>query len=93
MARFCPCGKAISNKRWICVECGEIYGYDRSEWPEWLRFVVNDNNREELNCNRHIEIPLSELEPNGRGGYRAKSDFTLRGCRTETHLHKDRNAH
>lgn len=93
MARLCYCGQPILPDRGICQECGEIYGYNRTEWPAWLRFWVNDNNREEMCCSRHEEVPLSEIEPNGRGGYRAKSDFNLRGCRTETHLHKDRNAH
>jgi len=34
----------------------------------------------------HEELSLEdEIEPNGHGGYRAKREFALRGCRTETH--------
>ena len=88
MARFCPCGKAINNRRRICAECGEIYGYVASEWPEWLRMLVNENNREFMEESRRDELSLErEIEPNGRGGYRAKREFALRGCRNETHLH------
>lgn len=90
MARYCPCGKPISNRRRICAECGEIYGYIPSEWPEWLRLIVNDYNREELECRRHEHFHLDEIESNGNGGYRAKREFALRGCRTETHLYEDR---
>jgi hypothetical protein len=93
MARFCPCGKAINNRRRICAECGEIYGYVASEWPEWFRLIVNDYNREELEYKRHDHLQLDEIESNGRGGYRAKREFALRGCRTETHLYQDRQQH
>jgi hypothetical protein len=89
MARFCPCGKGITNKRWICAECGSIYGYVASEWPEWLRLIVNDNNRVELSDRRHEHLNYeTEIEPNGRGGYRAKPVFALRGCRETTHVHE-----
>lgn len=93
MARLCPCGKSVFLNRGICQECGEIYGYNRSDWPSWLRFLVNDITRDEMDYCRHEDVPISDIEPNGRGGYKAKADFTLRGCRTEMHLHKDRNAH
>ena len=93
MARKCPCGKPILPNRRICKECGDIYGFDSSEWPEWLRWQVNDITREEMDFQRHNHLQLDEIEPNGRGGYRAKWDFTLRGCRTETHLYQDRDQH
>ena len=94
MARYCPCGKPISNKRRICIECGSIYGYIPSEWPEWLRLIVNDINREELECRRHDHLNIdTDIEPNGCGGYRPKKEIALRGCRTETHLYEDRHKH
>jgi hypothetical protein len=94
MARFCPCGKAISNKRWLCAGCGSIYGYTAADWPDWLRLIVNDNNREELAFKRHETLDYeTDIEPNGRGGYRAKPVFALRGCRTETHLYQERDQH
>lgn len=88
MSRFCQCGKGITNRRWICSECGSIYGYVASEWPEWLRLIVNDNNRVELSDKRHEHLSLDEIEPNGRGGYRAKPTFALRGCREISHVHE-----
>lgn len=93
MARKCPCGKPILPNRRICKECGDIYGFDSSEWPEWLRWQVNDITREEMDFQRHNHLQLDEIEANGRGGYRAKREFALRGCRTETHLYQDRDQH
>ena len=29
----------------ICSNCFDEYGSDREAWPEWLRFLVNDNKR------------------------------------------------
>ena len=29
----------------ICSNCFAEYGNDRETWPEWLRFLVNDNKR------------------------------------------------
>ena len=91
MARYCPCGNQVLPNRGICQECGEVYGYNRKEWPTWLLFAVNDITREELEYHRHDHLNFdTDIEPNGRGGYRAKRDFALRGCREETHLYEDR---
>jgi len=95
MARYCPCGNQVLPNRGICQECGEIYGYDRKEWPAWLLFAVNDTTREEMQYSRQDDecLFMDEIEPNGRGGYRPKREFALRGCRTETHLYQDRHKH
>ena len=93
MERLCPCGKRILSNRRLCQECGDIYGFDSSEWPEWLRMLVNDITREEMDFQRHDNLRLDEIEPNGQGGYRAKREFALRGCRTETHLYQEREQH
>jgi len=45
MQRYCVCGKPIAGKRHICPECESIYG-NRCEWPKWLKFQVNDTERE-----------------------------------------------
>jgi len=93
MERFCPCGKQIRVDRRLCGECAEIYGTDPKEWPEWLRWQVNDIQRE-LDCERNNEqLSLESIESNGRGGYRAKREFALRGCRNETHLYQEREQH
>ena len=39
----CDCHKARNWK--LCKDCGEIYGLIASEWPIWVRFKVNDNQR------------------------------------------------
>ena len=93
MERLCPCGKHVLPNRRLCKECAEIYGCDSTEWPEWLRWQVSDIQRELDFDMKHNHRQLDEIEPDGRGGYRAKRDFTLRGCRTETHLHQDRDQH
>jgi hypothetical protein len=93
MSRNCPCGNRVAPNRRICQECGEIYGYSSSEWPVWLRMMVNDITREEMDESRHYHFQMDEIEPNGNGGYRPKREFTLRGCRTETHLYEERGNH
>ena len=41
---ICICGNK-KNPAWdLCSECNEIYG-NRSEWPDWLSFLISDNNR------------------------------------------------
>ena len=93
MSKECVCGAEIRNNRSLCRECADIYGYDESEWPEWLRWYVNDVQRE-LNDERNNQhLSLDDIEPTAQGGYRAKRDFALRGCRTETHLYEDRHKH
>ena len=46
MQRYCVCGNEVKGKRALCEECHAIYGKKASEWPEWLRFWVNDVARE-----------------------------------------------
>ena len=87
MERLCPCGKHVLPNRRLCKECAEIYGCDSAEWPEWLRWQVSDIQRELDFDMKHNHFQLDEIESNGRGGYRAKREFALRGCRNETHIH------
>ncbi len=90
MERLCPCGKLISPNRRICKECGDIYGFDSAEWPEWLKWQVSDIQRELDFELKHDNLRLDDIETNGNGGYRAKRESSLRGCRIETHLYEDR---
>lgn len=46
MSRICVCGKHIIGRSELCNECLAIYGSNRSEWPKWLVFMVNDMARE-----------------------------------------------
>lgn len=93
MERLCPCGKHVLPNRRLCKECAEIYGCDSAEWPEWLRWQVSDIQRELDFDMKHNHLQLDEIEPNGRGGYRAKREFALRGCGNETHLYQERDQH
>lgn len=93
MERFCPCGKQIRIDRRLCGECADIYGLDPDEWPEWLRFLVSDTQRELDFDLKHAHLRLEDIEPNGSGGYRPKREVALRGCRTETHLYEEREKH
>ena len=87
--RNCVCGKPIPHNRQLCSSCIEIYGSDQTKWAEWLKFWVQDYQRE-LDCenmHRHFSIDVNEgiVEP--------KPTFKLNGCRTETHLYQDRHKH
>ena len=88
MERRCPCGKQIRIDRRLCNECAGIYGINKQEWPEWLRWMVSDIQRELDFDRNHDYADTASIEPNGRGGYRTKPTFALRGCREATHLHK-----
>lgn len=60
--RYCVCGKRIAGKRHLCDECVAIYGA-RNNWPEWLRFWVNDTEceaRQETRINEH-EVSFTDL--------------------------------
>ena len=93
MTKECVCGAEILDNRSLCRECAEIYGYIPSEWPEWLRWSVSDLQRVHIEDLKHAHLRLEDIEPNGSGGYRAKREVALRGCRTETHLYEERGNH
>ena len=38
----------------------DVYGVVRTEWPEWLLFLVNDLNRENLAERRHHELAYND---------------------------------
>lgn len=58
LSRTCVCGKSISLRRQLCGECLEIYGNDKNEWPEWLRWMVNDTQRIIDTERRHDELTI-----------------------------------
>lgn len=61
----CPACQEPKSPRWkLCRECHEIYGWNRSDWPAWLRFLVNDTEREQYDDEReaeHCEASLCEV--------------------------------
>ena len=57
----CPtCGGWKQLRAHLCRECERKYGTNRDEWSEWLRFLVNDCERETYQDELHArrEIPL-----------------------------------
>jgi hypothetical protein len=59
LIKKCACGKSIKGKNDLCHECLEVFGTDKAEWPEWLRFMVADLKREyeyELRHGRDLEF-------------------------------------
>ena len=42
------CGRKITYRFYVCRVCGKEYGQTKAEWPEWLRFLVNDTARERM---------------------------------------------
>ena len=60
MQRYCVCGMPIPMDWTLCPECLEVYGDDVEEWPEWLRWLTADIQRE-LDWDRnHDELPLPD---------------------------------
>jgi len=57
MNKRCICGKVITSKYDLCANCMAEYGKDRSEWPDWLKFMVADMRRE-----RRQDIKVSQHE-------------------------------
>ena len=40
------CGRWITYRFAICAECEGRYGRSARKWPDWLRFLWNDTQRE-----------------------------------------------
>ena len=60
IGKRCVCGKRIPFKWSLCGRCSNIYGMNRSKWPKWLHFQVNDIQREIDAMLDNPEIPLSD---------------------------------
>ena len=88
----CPCGRKITNKHSLCPECRNIYGDDRTEWPGWLLFMVNDlwtEYRKEAEYQDAITDFNDDAEDGDEDGLYQDETYTdsdgliiLRGCRS-----------
>lgn len=62
----CPvCQKPKSPSLILCRTCWEQFGGTIDKWPEWLRFLINDEYRwlyDEQQAAQY-EVPLDEYEP------------------------------
>ena len=67
---ICPlCSSRKPRSSDLCKECRFIYGTNPQEWPEWLRFLINDNARwrRELVETSCKEAPLADYELDDEG--------------------------
>lgn len=62
------CPNWITYRFAICADCEKKYGRSAKKWPEWLRFLWNDIQKERRRAKRirEHEITFSELEDNDR---------------------------
>jgi hypothetical protein len=54
------CEKPITWKFAICSDCEKIYGNTSTQWPDWLRYLWSQTQRErrrEKNKRQH-EVPI-----------------------------------
>jgi len=58
------CGKYITWNFAICAKCEAIYGKRARDWPDWLRFLWQDEQkrRRRAKKEREREIVFSDLE-------------------------------
>lgn len=52
------CTKWITYRFAICAKCEERYGKSARNWPDWLRFLWNDIQR---NRRRNKRISMNEI--------------------------------
>lgn len=57
LIRRCACGSVIRLRDSICKNCRIKYGNDRSEWPEWMKFLVSQE-QSEINKKRNRSFAL-----------------------------------
>lgn len=58
------CGKPITYRFAICSDCEKIFGNRAVDWPDWLRFMWNDIQRERRRNKkvRNYEISMADIE-------------------------------
>jgi len=64
MVKTCPvCGKIITRRAFMCGACYDTYGGEKDKWPEWLRYLIRDYERERMSERRWVRRmkPLTAL--------------------------------
>jgi len=49
----------------MCAECNGIYGDDPDEWPPWVAFLVEDDNRLDWQDEKTVryEVTFTDISP------------------------------
>jgi len=57
------CGKVVTWQFALCRECEDQYGSSPFDWPEWLRFLWADTQRERRKAKRvnQFEVPIDDV--------------------------------
>lgn len=62
MGRVCAvCSKVIRSHGPLCFECMSKHGRTRSQWPDFVRFMVSDYEKQRHYERRHPHISLDAL--------------------------------
>jgi len=87
MQKSCFCGAAIPNNMRLCKAHTAEFGTDPKLWDGWLRFLVEDNQREWNAAQRTREIDDCDIEIVHRDPrvtllerFDADGFIVLRGC-------------
>jgi hypothetical protein len=65
------CGQVITWQFAICAKCERTYGRSARNWPEWLRFLWNDTqrNRRRIRRIKRHEVSLEAMSDHDLGYY------------------------
>ena len=78
MRRICVCGKPVESGMRLCKECHAKYGNDSSKWPNWVKFLINDIQRETRYEGRHRDAVICDdlfITPNARANLQLAKQF------------------
>lgn len=60
----CPvCGASKVPKFPLCRDCRQIYGTSATDWPAWVRLIVNDIAREEYDDDQAAQHEVQVDDP------------------------------
>lgn len=58
--RQCVCGVRIRSRDNLCPACLAEYGADSARWPDWVAYLVREEQREANRARRHREYALCD---------------------------------
>ena len=63
MCHCLTCDNPIARQFWLCAECEAIYGSSVNDWPDWVRFLINDSATEKRAQREDIDSNPPHDEP------------------------------